>query len=361
MTTQRLAFVSLSSLSLLAASACAQSSAGGSGKSSGNFDKPLTVTTTVAEPPVTTDVRVLMSKNEGGDEYQVTIANGETSAKVNGKEVPKDRVRRSGDAIEILGKDGSVITTFNAATVHSFGGFNAGPGWVTARGLGGQNGNLYTWSNNPGQTPFAGTMQLAGPAPKVMLGVTMVEPGETLAEHYALEPGTGILLDRVIDGLPADKAGLKKGDIVISLDGTKPITVAKAREMLAEKKPGDKVKVVALRKGEEKAVTLELSRYDPARLGVHVDATDASDHARDLALKLEDAAKAHYDVMRTNPNGGAQGILLSPGGGRFQFSTAADAERLAELDRKLSELSEKMQKLDEALDRLQKKLDSGGR
>src|SRR5690606_39678496 len=51
--------------------------------------------------------------------------------------------------------------------------------------------------------------------PKVMLGVVMGEPEATTVEHLGLDSKKVVLLERVVDGLPAAKAGLTDQDIVV--------------------------------------------------------------------------------------------------------------------------------------------------
>jgi hypothetical protein len=344
----------LALLALAGAPALAQSAParGQGGATTGRFSKPLTSTYGVQPPGhaqggVSTSVRMMMSKEEDGKTYELTVKGDEISAKVDGKEIPKDRIRRTGDSVEILDKDGDVATTFTVGAMH-------GGQWTSP-------GNLRLFTAPGGNTlAFGGQVD----HPRVMIGVTMVEPGENLAEQLDLEPGTGVLLDSVRDDLPADKAGLKKGDVIVSFDGVKPITVAKAREILAKKKAGDKVAVVALRKGDEKKFTIELQQFDPSKLGQSTGGGWGAGGAPDMTemhKQLEEAMKQ------------GQAFRLGQGGNGFVFGgpgTTPDKwevfsspgspemkERIAALDKKLSELDEKMSKLDDQLSRLEKKLD----
>jgi len=60
-------------------------------------------------------------------------------------------------------------------------------------------------------------------------------------------------------GSPAEKAGLKRGDVMISFGGAEIANVQDFTFQLRSRKPGDVVKVVVLREGKEVAadVTLE--------------------------------------------------------------------------------------------------------
>lgn len=58
-----------------------------------------------------------------------------------------------------------------------------------------------------------------GEVKRGFLGVSMQDISPALAEAFGLDRQGGAIISEVLDGSPADKAGLKTGDIVISTDG----------------------------------------------------------------------------------------------------------------------------------------------
>jgi len=79
-------------------------------------------------------------------------------------------------------------------------------------------------------------------------------------EREALEyTGKGILVEDVVEDGPADKAGLKAGDIITKIDAENVSNSEQFRELLAKHSPGDKIKVNVLRKGKSEDITVELS------------------------------------------------------------------------------------------------------
>jgi hypothetical protein len=68
----------------------------------------------------------------------------------------------------------------------------------------------------------------------------------------------GVKLDGVNDDSPAEKAGLKAGDIVIKFDGKAIRDIDDYMEALSTKKPGDAVEIVVKRDGEEKTLKATL-------------------------------------------------------------------------------------------------------
>jgi hypothetical protein len=364
---QRMAGVA-AALIFSAGAAVAQSSGGG-GTNKIDFYRPLDQSPTTDQQTTTySTTKMMMSQSDGDDTYEITVDGDEVTAKVNGKQVAKDRVRRTDDKIEILDKDGDVVSTFRVGR----GGTTVWSGQSPMTLFHGQGGGAGAWSADP----FSVATWQEGKAPPVMLGVTMVEPSESVSEQLELEPGSGVQLDKVVSGLSADKAGLKKGDVLVSFDGTKPITAGKVREILATKKAGDKVQVVYLRKGDEKKTTMELQKYDAERLDSMPKAYAGAMGANreEIAKAQERAQKAMEEIMKnqhtlTLRGGGIGGqpgtVLIGPNGDPFEVythrfghaATPEAKEKITELQKRISELDEKISKLDEALDRLEKKLD----
>ena len=57
---------------------------------------------------------------------------------------------------------------------------------------------------------------------------------------------SGILIEEVIPDSPADQCGIKRGDIIIGLNGTKPTDIFHLIHMIIEQKPGRKVDITVL-------------------------------------------------------------------------------------------------------------------
>ncbi|MDQ7797923.1 MAG: Do family serine endopeptidase [Candidatus Edwardsbacteria bacterium] len=90
------------------------------------------------------------------------------------------------------------------------------------------------------------------------LGVLPQELTADLAEGLGLKNTNGVLIARVEDGTPADKAGLKDQDVIIKFNGQETPTVAKFRQIVADAKVGAKVRVELLRDRKEKSIAVEI-------------------------------------------------------------------------------------------------------
>jgi hypothetical protein len=70
----------------------------------------------------------------------------------------------------------------------------------------------------------------------------------------------GYALDGVTKGSPADKAGIKGGDVIVKFGDDKIGGIEDIQNSLLKHKAGDKVKVIVLRDGEEKELTVTLGK-----------------------------------------------------------------------------------------------------
>jgi serine protease Do len=91
------------------------------------------------------------------------------------------------------------------------------------------------------------------------MGILPQEIDKDLADALDVEPKTGILVGSVVEGSPADKAGMRRRDIIVELDGERVSgDVDDFRLSVAEKGMGKEVDVVVLRDGDRKKLTVEL-------------------------------------------------------------------------------------------------------
>ncbi|PFH10367.1 serine protease DegQ [Collimonas sp. PA-H2] len=99
-------------------------------------------------------------------------------------------------------------------------------------------------------------------------GYIGVEPQDItpeLAESFGLTRKTGAIIAGVIKSGPADKAGLKPGDILVAIEG-KPITDSTdMTNLIAQLQPGSKAKLTVLRKTQESTVEAIIGKRPPMK------------------------------------------------------------------------------------------------
>ena len=89
-----------------------------------------------------------------------------------------------------------------------------------------------------------------GMTQKANIGVHFAEMDSQLAEVKGIKSVRGIYIGYVIKDGAADKAGIKDGDIITSIDGKSVNSNAEFNEVLAQHSPGDVVKVAIERDGK---------------------------------------------------------------------------------------------------------------
>ncbi len=78
------------------------------------------------------------------------------------------------------------------------------------------------------------------------LGVSIQKLTPELAKQFSLNDENGALISDVVENSPAEKAGLKRGDIIIEYDGAKISEPYVLRNMVANTAPGEEHKVTVL-------------------------------------------------------------------------------------------------------------------
>ncbi len=91
------------------------------------------------------------------------------------------------------------------------------------------------------------------------LGVSIQPLTPDLAEEFGLKNGSGALVAAVSPGTPAEKAGLKEGDVVVEFEGKKVEDSRQLRLMVAQTPPGAQVRFKVMREGKERQVSATLA------------------------------------------------------------------------------------------------------
>ena len=97
-----------------------------------------------------------------------------------------------------------------------------------------------------------------GYVPRPYLGVSIFDQQSAARYGYQLNLKKGVYLFQVVPGGPADKAGLRKGDVITAIDGAEIKGVSDLRAKIAEHNVGDKVELTIQRGNQERKASLTL-------------------------------------------------------------------------------------------------------
>ena len=97
-----------------------------------------------------------------------------------------------------------------------------------------------------------------------MLGVNIQNITDDTAKALELKEKNGILVSNVKAGSAADKAGVKRGDIITAINGEKIEDSNVLRNKVAGTLPGTEIKLTVVRDGKELELTAKLDEFEAA-------------------------------------------------------------------------------------------------
>jgi serine protease Do len=235
---------------------------------------------------------------------------------------------------------------------------NSGGALVDAEGrLIGINTAIYSRSGGNQGVGFAIPTDLAkgvmvsliehGKVTRGYLGVRPQDVTPLLAKEFNLKNDQGALLAEVEPNTPADKAGLKSGDVILEFNGHKVTDARHLRLEVAQAAPGDRVPVEVLRDGVTKNLEVKVKELPGTEelAGNNSEHPDGSDTLQGVGvgdldaqarqqLNIPDHVKGAV-VTEVSPNSASAEAGLKPGDviteiNHHSVNSANDAVHLTE-------------------------------
>src|SRR6266581_1824804 len=94
-------------------------------------------------------------------------------------------------------------------------------------------------------------LRTKGKVSRGYLGIELAEITPDLQEAFGLSTEKGALVNSVKPHLPAEEAGLKRGDVIVAVDGKNVESTSEVVHLVSAKEPGSSVKLTVLRNGKE--------------------------------------------------------------------------------------------------------------
>jgi S1-C subfamily serine protease len=101
-------------------------------------------------------------------------------------------------------------------------------------------------------------IQKYGRVREVWVGVTVMDITPQAAAALGLTQKQGLLVREIQLDSPADKAGLKPGDLITAVDGAKVTTALEANRMIFGSKIGERITFDVVRSTQTKRITVVL-------------------------------------------------------------------------------------------------------
>jgi serine protease DegQ len=95
------------------------------------------------------------------------------------------------------------------------------------------------------------------------IGVEPQDVTPEIAESFGLQQKSGTIITGVLQGGPADKAGIKPGDVLQSVNGEEITDTTRLLNVIAQIKPGTDAKIRVIRKNKELDLTVMIGKRPP--------------------------------------------------------------------------------------------------
>ena len=120
-----------------------------------------------------------------------------------------------------------------------------------------------------------------------LLGVNIDNLKPLLAEAMGLDNTQGVLITGVSSGRAADKAGVKRDDIVLEVDGQPVHNAVDLRSQIGRTAPGVEVELLVLRDGARKRIKVELESLTEEALATSAGTRDSNEARGPLGIRVE--------------------------------------------------------------------------
>ncbi len=154
-------------------------------------------------------------------------------------------------------------------------------------------------------------LETDGVVPRGYLGVQVQGLDQALADSLGLRSTNGALVDEVVPGTPAAKAGLRSGDIITGVNGAPVKEARDFTRQIGALKPGDAVDLTFVRGGREQEARLTLGRQQVAEKAVPAKASAEEATPMVLGVQLASARDVAgvggpgVVIVGVDPNGAA--------------------------------------------------------
>jgi serine protease Do len=148
------------------------------------------------------------------------------------------------------------------------------------------------------------------------LGVSIQPITPDLAKELGVKDEKGALVADVMEGSPAEKSRLKRGDVIIELDGKAVTDITSLRNMVAGINPGKEVTIKYLRDGNSKTVKVKIeelpaqTQQQPGKFDNQLNGVSVQNITPDVRKSLDIPQRVKGVIINdVDANSAAAGIL----------------------------------------------------
>ena len=101
-----------------------------------------------------------------------------------------------------------------------------------------------------------------GDSDAAFLGVHLQDLTKQLRKYFKVKDGSGVLVSEVVEDSPAEKGGIKAGDIIVKVEDTSIDGPKSLQKVIRSFNPEDKVKITLMRNGRKKTISATLGEQE---------------------------------------------------------------------------------------------------
>jgi len=151
------------------------------------------------------------------------------------------------------------------------------------------------------------------------LGVYIQEITQELAESFGLDKPVGALVSQVIENSPAEKYGIKAGDVIVAFNGTEILDSANLPPLVGRVPVGTKAAVKVLRDGQYKTLNIVIEKLEEEEVA-STSGKQKSSPSNQIGVDVANLSKAKktelgrgVNIVKVEPNGPAHRAGLRQG------------------------------------------------
>jgi len=137
-----------------------------------------------------------------------------------------------------------------------------------------------------------------GTVKRAAMGVTLANMTPEIAEGFGLGDQQGVIIQSIVDGSPAAKAGLRRNDVIVDMDGTPVTDLSKFRLRIADTPVGTRVKLGLLRDGKRLTADVTLTDRDLTIASNQPQVKGEDDTADDIGMTVRDMTASERTELK---------------------------------------------------------------
>jgi hypothetical protein len=185
------------------------------------------------------------------------------------------------------------------------------------------------------------------PEPSYWIGVSIDPADATLRGHLKLTDDVGLVVTQVIKDTPAEKAGILKNDVLMTIN-SKPLKVAEDMVKIVKEAKESPVKIRLLRTGTEQTVLVKPTRRAEGGEAVQAFAYTYPQMRQEGLFLLQNPTQTNWiTAAQALPSQGQQQVLMDVTGtltADLQHTNKLSSDQLAAVAQQLNDLLSQTQK-----------------